>query len=281
MRRLAWGGVFAAMGLSALAAGYDDYLRATQLLRADRAEQAIPLFTAALAAGDLAPSYQPSAYTGRGQAYIRSGECAPALADAEAALKLRADFNDALLLRSHANQCLGNTDAALADLNRLIVLNPVSPHLFSRGLYYWKMGRFTEAAADFARATDLAPKTNILRRGYAYNLLWAAISEARAKNFNATAFAERVKKFDSEEWPGPITEFLLGNIKADAVYPLAVAGEGKTAVERKCEADFYIAEWQIAAADPAGKALLQSTVQTCPSDMVEVYAAKIDLRRLP
>lgn len=281
MRRLVWAGLFAVAGVTAWAAGYDDYLRATQMLRVGQPAQAIPLFTSALNASDLAPNYQPSAYTGRGRAYLWTRQCALALADADAALKLRADFDDALYLRSNVHQCLGHPDAALADLDRLIVLNPAQTNFFSRGFFHWTQGHFTQAAADFTTAATVRPRTTLLHKSHVYALLWSAITEARAKTFDAAGFAARAKPVDYDGWPGPLADYFLGKIKVEEVYRKAGEGEGKLAIEYKCEADFFIAQKQIAAADPAGLALLKSVAQTCPDHMMESHAAHVDLKRLP
>ncbi len=259
---------------SASAAAYDDYFRGVEAMRAGDVKLAISSYSSALTAGDLAPAYVPNAYVGRAQAYLQTQQCASALADVNAALKLRPQYLDAYMVRARANGCLGNADAALADLNAALAISPIAPLYRMRGDFHWYRGEFAPAADDYAQAFKLAPKAS-------YNLLWFAISAARAGTFDATAFAKKVSALDADDWPAPLLDFMRGKETVDAVYKAAAEGDAGAATNQKCEADFYVAEWQLGSNAAAAKTLLQQAVTECPHNFVEYRAAREDIKRVP
>lgn len=257
---------------SANAAAYDDYFRGIEAMRAANVEVAISAFTSALSAGDLAPSYIPNAYVGRAQAYLSKQQCASALSDLDAALKLRPKYLEAHILRANANGCLNKLDAVLADLTAAIEISPTSPYYRARGDFHWYHGEFALAADDYLQASKLVPKNG-------YNLLWFAISSGRAGSFDAAGFAKKVSDLDLDDWPEPLLDYIGGKKTADDVYRKAARGDG--AADQKCEADFYIAEWRIVGNDPSAKALLQQAENECPHNFVEYRAAREELKRVP
>ena len=104
MNRVLTAAFLVAVGASsALAAGYDDFSRGVNANNRGDADAAISAFTAALAAGDLAPGYVPNAHFGRARAYLQKDKCAEALADLDAALKIAADNSDFLVVRAGVN----------------------------------------------------------------------------------------------------------------------------------------------------------------------------------
>jgi len=262
------------MAGSARAAAYDDYFNAIEAMRANKVDLAITSYTSALNAGDLAPAYVPDAYVGRAKAYLMTQQCASALADLDAALKLRSNYLQALVVRANANSCLGKADAALADWNAAIGISPIAGLYGARAEYHWYRGEFALADDDYAQTIKLAPK-NI------YALLWLAISSGRAGTFDAAGFAKKVSDLDADDWPAPLLDYIGGKTKADDVYRKAAAADGDMASKQKCEADFYIGEWQLVGKDPAAKALLQQAENECPHNFVEYQAAREDLKRVP
>jgi lipoprotein NlpI len=281
MRRVLAAVAFVAASAAAWAAGYDDFVRAGELRRVGNVDGALAAYSAALSAGDLAPAYMPDAYHSRAELYYRTGKCASALADLDAALKLRPAMIEALRLRARANDCLGNMDAARADLDAVIAAAPASDLYASRGSFNWFHGKFVEAAEDYGTAASLHNKRSFDWRPGAYSLAWYAIAASRAQRFIAADFAAKAKGFDLDPWPGPLVSFFLGKTTQDAVYREAAKGEGDLPKAQKCEADFFLAEWQFASGNAAAKALLQTVPDNCPKPSVVVAAAKADLRRIP
>ncbi len=275
---------FVAASAAACAAGYDDFVRANAAQQAGNLELALSSYNAALSAGDLSAAFIPNAYLGRAQIYYYNGKCALALADLDAALALRPALVGGLDLRAFANDCLGKTDAAEADLNALITTAPTINLYTTRGDFYWRHARFSQAAADYAKAAELHSKRGFEWRPAALNLLWYAISASRSQSFVvadfvAADFVVRAKGFDLDPWPGPLVSFYLGKSPPDAIYREAAGGDNPS--QKKCEADFFIGEWQLAAGNPAGKTLLQTVPANCPKNSYVAVAARIDLHRIP
>jgi len=270
---------FAVGGGSALAAGYDDFSRGVNANNRADPDAAISAFTAALAAGDLAPGYVPNAHFGRARAYLQKDKCADALSDLDEAIKLKADNVDAYLMRGVANACLNKPDAALADFNAAIALRPNATLYETVARFQWNYGSFPQAAGNYAQAAKLAAKDNPHRP---FTLLWYAMSADRAGTLDQVMFAADVSKLDIDDWPAPLLDLYRGKTTADKVYREAASRDAQTAANRKCEADFYIGEWQLARKnEAAAKPLLQQAVSECPHNFVEYFAAQVELKRQP
>jgi len=281
MRRWVIAVGFVAAGGMAWASGYDDYMRGYEARRAGRFDLALSSFTAALAAADLAETYKPDAHVGRADVLLHKGRCAEAMNDLDVALTLRPKLIEALIIRAHVNACLGHYDAALADLDTAVAAAPTTDLYALRGSFRWDRGDFAAAAADFMQSAKLQPKRAFDPREGVYSLIWYAIAASRAKTFDAAMYAAAAYDLDDDEWPGPLMSFITGRKKADEIYREAARGDGDIPSHRKCEADFFIAEWQYASGDPAGKTLLQSLPQTCPTDSTYIRHAQTDLQRFP
>jgi predicted aspartyl protease len=91
----------------AFAGGYTPFARGLDANNRGDSEAAIRYFDAALAAGDLAAAYLPSAYVGRARAQLLRGSCGRALSDLDRAIHLKPDYADAFSLRTEASRCRG------------------------------------------------------------------------------------------------------------------------------------------------------------------------------
>ena len=264
---------------SALAAGYDDFSRGVNANNRGDAETAISSFTAALAAGDLATAYVPNAHFGRARAYLQKDKCAEALADLDEVIKLKADNVDAYILRAAANACSNKSDAAQADFNAATGLRPSAVLYEAVGRFQWNYGHFPQAAENYAQAVNLAAKDN---PHSPYTQLWYAMSADRAGMLDRVKFAADVSELDFGDWPAPLLDFYSGKVAADKVYSEAASRDAQTATNQKCEADFYIGEWQLARKDgAAARPLLQQAVSECPHNFLEYSAAQVELKRQP
>ena len=225
------GGAFS----SAYSAAYEDFSRGISASNRQDDDQAISLFSSALAAGDLSASLQPVAYFDRGRAYLRGEQCERALADFSAALKLRPDYREALTARADADTCVNNLAAAIDDLTTAIKLLPAAPAYFARARLRYFSRDFTDAADDLSEAIKLEPD-------YPYVVIWLGLARLRAGTFDARRFAHDVSQLHSSEWPYPILLLLQGNCMPESVMSLASRDGDKG---KECEADFYIAEWHL------------------------------------
>jgi lipoprotein NlpI len=255
-----------ACSADAVAAGYDDFARGTTANNQHDSDMAITALTAALSAGDLNPNLQPTAHYERAIAYMRKERCDLAKADADAALQAKPDYLNALLLRADANACLVYSEAAIADYSAALAQRDVAGAHFGRAIVLWQQSRFKDAAVDLVEAAKLAPK-------YPYGAIWLAIALPRADPSNVGAAKEALERVDDEDWPAPIVALYRGKAKPADVDAAASQGEAWTLPGQKCDADFYIGEWQLLLGDKAAAKLrLSSAASSCTKSMGRAVA---------
>jgi tetratricopeptide (TPR) repeat protein len=258
----------------ARAAGYDDFNRGIAATNRGDSALAISSFTSALAAGDLNASLVPIAYLDRGLAYLRKGKCADAVTDLDAALKLKPDYLQALYARASGNICTGNLDAAISDIDAVLKVKPDSDGYTERAKVRWEQSNFTAAAADYEKALELQPKAT-------YSVIWLEMSRMRGGIFDVAQMRRDMAGLAVAGWPSPVFNLYLGNVKPDFVNAAAASGDPQTAINWKCEANFYVAEWWLAQKNTdAAKPLLLEAQAKCPRDFVEYEGANVELKRL-
>jgi len=258
---------------SAQAAGYDDFSQGVSAAARGDSDLVISFMTHALDEGGLTPHMQALARYDRGEAYLDKKQCREALDDFTAALAFDAKYSRARGHRGAANACLGNTDTALADYTQALTELPSAEGYRNLGHFYWDLGRFAEAADDFRQALTLKPSDH-------YFLLWLKISAARVKTGNAEEFALAVKKTTSD-WPRPLLDFFANGAARDAVTKAAQEGTEAERLNQQCEANFYLAEWDIAQGQTDNaRPLLKDASGSCPKNFIEYHAANTELARL-
>jgi tetratricopeptide (TPR) repeat protein len=137
-------------------------------------EQAIDLFTEALAIDtgegetDLGLDV---VYFYRGFAQRQMGSAEAALADYDRAIELNPEFAAAYLNRGAAHYHLGEIEEAVADYTRAVELDPENTNAYyNRALAYQALGEPDLAIEDYSRAIDLNPQfaAAYLSRGILY-----------------------------------------------------------------------------------------------------------------
>lgn len=133
------------------------FLRARQRMRTMDIDGALADLDAALGKGFR----KPDVFSFRGDLRRMKQDFAGARVDYEEALNLDRDFVPALMGRGGFFQQTGNLTAALADFDRVVILDPKRGH-FARANVYRQMGKREEALADYNQAERLetasAPK---------------------------------------------------------------------------------------------------------------------------
>lgn len=103
------------------------------------------------------PNYD-TAYSNRGSAYIKLGECDKAIADYDRSIAINPNNATDYRNRSTAYTELGEYANAVADYDRAIAIDPndaVAYH--NRGGAYVSIGGYAKAIADFDRAVSINP----------------------------------------------------------------------------------------------------------------------------
>jgi lipoprotein NlpI len=263
--------LLAAVG-AANAAGYDDFAKGVSAESAGKLDVALAAYTAALDAGDLAPTYVPTAHFNRARIYMQKKMCVAAFDDLSAAIELRADYAQAYELRWAVDVCLKKSDLALADISSAITLAPEDRLYDIRAFQYWKAENYAAAAADHLAGEKL-------HKGSATRLLWYAIAAKHAGSFDPAVFVGEASKLDSD-WIYLAVKLFLGKTSPEEV--LAAAAKEKDNKPNLCKAGFFIAEWHLGRGemDQAEKGF-RDTLSACPVSRVEYMAANIELKHLP
>jgi len=154
------------------AGGLDDLKAANAAAEQGKADDAIRLFSQALAAGDLAPADQFTARKGRGGEYTAKsliadaferidqarGLRADAIADFTAALGIKTDDADLYVARAQVYDLNGQTDSAIADFDAALKLNNSPLTLVQRASSLSAKGDYDRAIADYTAALAIVSK---------------------------------------------------------------------------------------------------------------------------
>ncbi len=263
-----------AMTGAARATGYDDFARGMTAVTRNDPDGAIAAFTAALGDGDLSSALVPQAYRGRARAYLDEDRCADALADMDAALKLKPGEGDLVAQHGSAAACLDKFDIALADYDALIAVKFSTSIYRARGALHLRMGDPAAAIADFSTYVSLVEYD-------AYGVLWLEMARAGAGALDPSVAADDVRRFREDEWPVALLKLYAGELKPDDIAAAVAQGDASEQADRQCDADFYLGEWWLTQRDisPA-KPLLQHARDTCRHDLLIWVLAGKELQHL-
>jgi len=120
---------------------------------------AIYYYTQAIASGKLAKPDLATVLNSRGAAYDLKGEAEKAIADFDAAIRLKPDYGEAYVNRGLAWARKRDYDRAIADFTEATALDPRFAHLaFSnRGIADGEKGDYQRGVQDFDEAIRLKP----------------------------------------------------------------------------------------------------------------------------
>jgi len=252
----------------ALANAYDS--RGAAWASEGQHDRAIADFTKAI---ELDPNLS-AAYVNRALSRSEKGESDMAIADYDAALELSP--NDA---RAHAGRAFewsmkGEYKRAIANYDDLIRLEPRAQRgYFGRGRMRFYAGDFSGAAADLERAHQIEPGM--------YSALWLFLARKRASLPAEKTLGLDARTSGTGSWPAPIVGLFLGNSTPKEVQEAAVDLNVNRQRNRRCEANFYIGEWQLLRGSrEQALPLLRDASAMCPSSFIEYEGAVAELRRL-
>ena len=149
----------------ARAGALDDVRAGNDAFRQKQYEEAIGDFGKAIASGQLSDTALAITYNNRGVTYGEVGDFGRAIADYEAALKLKPEdettlknLRVALTRRGAASADAGNDKAAMADYGRALQIDPESSAtLLRRAQLFTQEGAFEKALADLEQAERSDP----------------------------------------------------------------------------------------------------------------------------
>ena len=251
----------------------------------------------------------------RGDSYQSLRDLASAIADYSDVLE-HGHYSDpgaVLLSRGVAFYRANDLPRAIADLHRAVEMHPADPiaaDVLGRALEdsgdttgaveaYGQaathetdgrsagpLGRLEMFAGHFAQA--LEPLRAMVRgggpRSSTYGPLWLYQSRLRADAADQDAaraeLARLAPPHEPRVWTDELTEFMLDRIDAATLQQRAQGGPQDKQIGRHCEADYYVAEIELAHGHrDAALPLLDEAVRICPSNFDEAHGAQAELRR--
>jgi tetratricopeptide (TPR) repeat protein len=245
---------------------------------------------------------------------------ANAIDDFSAAIKIKANDADLYAVRAQTEHLNGQYDEAIADFNTALKLKDTATNLMQRATSYRAKGDYERAVADFAAASAKDAKaeglegweainergfTQFLAGRYAeaaadldkaltlglpshtgdvlwlpYQAAWLHIARARAGQNDAEELARYAAKMDLKTWPGTLTAFFLGQLKADQVSPQSSHG-GMVGRARDCNLSFFTGEDALIKGNAAEAVRLFNHVrEVCNVHTVHFLAAGAELKRM-
>lgn len=209
------------------------------------------------------------AWHNRAAVYFRRGQYDSTVSDDTQAIRVKPAYSHAYAQRGYAYFFMGSDNLALADYDQSVRIDPTYVTAFIRRGYAFVVdGRYADASQDLVHALGMSPNSP-------YVVLWLHIARMRAGIDDTRELAANSTPLDKAAWPAAIVDFYRGNATAEATMARA-----STAGQR-CEANFYIGEWQLAnSMSAAARTSFENAEQICPLSFLEAVATRAELRRL-
>jgi lipoprotein NlpI len=209
----------------------------------------------------------------RGSAWAIKGEPDRAIADYDAAIRLDPKEPTAYGGRAVAWAVKGDYARAIADFDTAIRLNPMSSSsFFGRGRTRFYSGEFQRAAADLERAHKLNPSV--------YTALWVYLARKRG-SLDGDEALKAYAGAGGSAWPAPLLALYLGKGDPETVLAAPARANPVRQPEQRCEATFYLAQWHLVRGErERALPLLKEAQDGCPRNFMEYEGAVAELRRL-
>lgn len=211
----------------------------------------------------------------RAISWYGAGDLPHAIADFRSAAALLPKDAEARRFLGRALEDSDDLDGAAAAYAQSLALEPDGNTASSLGRVRMYSGHFAEAVEPyrtFVRIGKTSP---------AYTVLWLYLSRIRANAADEgparTELASLAPPHDPRVWTDSLTDFMLGRIDASALQQRAGDGPADKRPGQRCEADYYVAEVELAHGHRAAALLLlDEAVRICPPTFNEAHAAKAE-----
>src|SRR5262249_11949201 len=148
----------------------------------------------------------------------RLGRCQLALADLDAALKLRPDDLISQVYHADAHLCANDVSAAISDYSSILATHQNADVYAMRGRVRLRSGDAAGAVDDFTHQLQIVRKN-------AYAFLWLQIARRRAGVFDKKISAVEADHFSTGTWPGAVAGLYAGDETIDDVLKAAARGD--------------------------------------------------------
>ena len=240
---------------------------------------ALRLFTRDLASAAPGSGDRGDLLVMRGFVYEQMGKYAQAIDDYSEVLNAKPDAVQVYFRRGVAYRDNGQYDHALTDLEAVVRSRshplPNFPFFFGeRGVVNFALGRFADAAQDFARVGALDAMDQ-------YGALWLYVARSRAGDPDAYELARASSRAHSDQWPHPLLRLYLGNATRAQVAAAASDADGDAREDQRCERDFFLGEYELLrGAEDMARKLFHDTTDACPATLSVHTGARSELNRI-
>ncbi len=219
------------------------------------------------------------AYLARGELRVAQKDYANAMADYDKARSVLPNSPRAAALvysaRSMAFGEKGDLKRALDEYDALLKLEPGNPvYLVGRAYTAFALGDFKAAADDFGGAIQKNPRSF-------YSVIMRYVARARMGEHDTPELRRNAQMLDHNSWTWLLAGLFLGETTPDQLRASSVRAIGKEADTRKCEAAFFLAEYDLLhRRRQQAASLMQDAAKSCWFDMLERNAAQGEAKRL-
>ena len=212
-----------------------------------RQEDVVAKTGTAIKAGRLTGADLAAAHCTRAFAESSLGQRAEAVKDVERAVELDPNSVYTLLCRAGLRVQLAEFQPAIDDASQAMVLGADTGVAWqTRGEARFHLGRFADAAADFAKAATIDRD----ERMNTNHDLWRAMAYRRMNKPLPDDLQKQAVDATSGTWPRPALALFANRIAPDELTALAAKRPGDEATMNATEADFYLGEFHLSNGDP-------------------------------
>lgn len=220
------------------------------------------------------------AYLSRGRLNVDQHNYDRAFADYDKALAaVRPNLPQLVALiysaRAMAADDMGDLPRALREYDAVLKIQPDNAiYLQGRAFTAFAAGDFAAAAAGFGSATQKNP-------GMFYSVIMRYVARSRMGEHDTPELRRNAEALERNPWPWPLIGLFLGEVTPDQLRTTMAQAAGDEAERRKCEGEFYLAEYDLLhrRRDEAA-ALMQAAAKSCSHDNFERNAAAAEAKRL-
>ena len=218
------------------------------------------------------------AYLSRGRLNVEQHNYDKAFADYDKALAIKPNLPQLVALihsaRAMAADDMGDLPRALEAYDAVLKIQPDNAiYLQGRAFTAFAAGDFAAAASGFGSAVQKNP-------GMFYSVIMRYVARSRMGEHDTPELRRNAEALDRNPWPWPLIGLFLGEVSPDQLRTSMVQAVGDEAARRKCEGEFYLAEYDLLhrRRDEA-VTLMQQAAKSCSHDNFERNAAAAEAKR--
>jgi len=273
--------------------------------------------TAAINSGKLSDNDQIGALNNRGIAYQNEGDFPHAIQDFTRVLSADPDHQEAINNRGALYMIQGDYDHSIVDYTKALQLNPDDPiTIRNRCAAYFSKGDYASAMQDCSHALMLEPMNPaaLQMRGVLfyfrgdyknalqdeknavnadssdlYSMIWLYLARVHYAQNSAKDSLDELSSNSANlqmDWPWPVIQVYLGKAKAEDLpaqgSPAQGSADPQSANDHVCEANFYLGERALIAANTAeAQRDFQAALSACTDKSnLEYRGSEVELARM-